>query len=215
MSDTWHKNKKNKNREDIIIAGRTLFLENNFINVNIKDICNLAGVSRVTFYKHFKSIDELIFEVQIDILNNMTDFIISRDDVQESGIKRLKMVLNAWVDYAKEYKEQMKFVVLFDLYYDTNEKVNCIYEKFIGEENDRDFLHSIISKGIEDKTLRQDLDSTKTEYYIYQTITGVVQRMSYTRLPIKYGVISFDEIADSVVEMIISSVINSNQEYGK
>lgn len=210
MSDTWHKNKKNKNREDIIIAGRNLFLKNNFINVNIKDICNLAGVSRVTFYKHFKSIDELIFEVQIDILNNMTDFIISRDDVQASGIERLKMVLNAWVDYAKEYKEQMKFIVLFDLYYDRNEKVNCMYEKFIGEENDKDFLHSIVSKGIEDKTLRQDLDSTKTEYYIYQTITGVVQRMSYTRLPIKYGVVSFDEIADSVVEMIISSVINSN-----
>lgn len=210
MSDTWHKNKKNKNREDIIIAGRNLFLENNFINVNIKEICNLAGVSRVTFYKHFKSIDDLIFEVQIDILKNMTDFIISRDDVQASGVERLKMALNAWVDYAKEYKEQMKFIVLFDLYYDRNEKVNCMYEKFIGEENDKDFLHTIVSKGIEDKTLRQDLDSTKTEYYIYQTITGVVQRMSYTRLPIKYGVVSFEEIADSVVEMIISSVINSN-----
>lgn len=208
MSDTWHKNKKNKNREDIIIAGRNLFLKNNFINVNIKDICNLAGVSRVTFYKHFKSIDELIFEVQIDILNNMTDFIISKDDVQASGIQRLKTVLNAWVDYAKEYKEQMKFIVLFDLYYDRNEKVNSMYDNFIGEENDKDFLHSIVNKGIKDKSLRQDLDSTKTEYYIYQTITGVVQRMSYTRLPKKYGEVSFDEIADSVVEMILNSVKN-------
>lgn len=208
MSDTWHKNKKNKNREDIIIAGRNLFLKNNFINVNIKDICNLAGVSRVTFYKHFKSIDELIFEVQIDILNNMTDFIISKDDVQASGIQRLKTVLNAWVDYAKEYKEQMKFIVLFDLYYDRNEKVNSMYDNFIGEENDKDFLHSIVNKGIKDKSLRQDLDPTKTEYYIYQTITGVVQRMSYTRLPKKYGEVSFDEIADSVVEMILNSVKN-------
>ncbi|OOM74102.1 bacterial regulatory protein, tetR family [Clostridium puniceum] len=210
MSDTWHKNKKNKNREDIIIAGRKLFLQNNFINVNIKDICNLAGVSRVTFYKHFKSIDELIFEVQIDILNNITDFIISRDDVKASGIERLKMVLNAWIAYAKEYKEQMKFSVLFDLYYDTNEEVNSMYEKFISEESDKDFLHTIVCKGIEDKTLRQDLEPIKTEYYIYQTITGVVQRMSYTRLPIKYVVISFDEIANSVVDMIISYVINSN-----
>lgn len=212
MSDTWHKNKKNKNREDIIIAGRNLFLKNNFINVNIKDICNLAGVSRVTFYKHFKSIDELIFEVQIDILNNMTDFIISRDDVQASGIERLKRVLNAWIDFAKEHKEQMKFIVLFDLYYDNNEKVNCMYEKFISEENDKDFLHSIINKGIEDKSLRTDLDATKTEYYIYQTITGVVERMSYTRLPVKYGGISFKEIAESVVEMILNSVKNFELE---
>ena len=69
--------------------------------------------------------------------------------------------------------------------------------------------YHLVSKGIEDKTLKPDLDSTKTEYYIYQTITGVVQRMSYTRLPIKYGVVSFDEIADTVVKMIVSSVINS------
>jgi len=73
---------------------------------------------------------------------------------------------------------------------------------------DKDFLHSIVNKGIEDKSLRPNLDPTKTEYYIYQTITGVVQRMSYTRLPLKYGIVSFEEIAESVVEMILNSVKN-------
>lgn len=206
MSDTWHQNVKSKNREEIITSGRELFLKNNFLNVNIKDVCTLAGVSRVTFYKHFKSMDELIFEVQIDILNHMTDFIISRDNVHASGIERLKTVLCAWIEFAKEFKDQMKYIVLFDLYYDTNEEVNTMYDSFIAQESDRDFLHSIINKGIEDKSFRADLDSIKTEYYIYQTITGVLQRMSYTKLPNKYGVVSFDDIASSVVEMILNYI---------
>ena len=211
MSDTWHQNVKSKNREEIITAGRELFLKNNFLNVNIKDICTLAGVSRVTFYKHFKSMDELIFEVQIDILNHMTDFIISRDNVHASGLERLKMVLCAWIEFAKEFKDQMKYIVLFDLYYDTNEEVNTMYDNFIAKESDRDFLHSIINKGIEDKSFRADLDSIRTEYYIYQTITGVLQRMSYTKLPNKYGVVSFDDIASSVVEMILNYIKDSDK----
>lgn len=206
MSDSWHQNVRSKNREEIISAGRKLFLKNNFLNVNIKDVCTLAGVSRVTFYKYFKSIDELIFQVQIDILNHMTDFIIARDNVHASGIERLKIVLCAWIDFAKEFKDQMKYIVLFDLYYEANEELIAMYENFISEENDRDFLHSIISKGIKDKSFREDIDPIKTEYYIYQTITGVLQRMSYTKLPRKYGVVSFDDITFSVVEMIINSI---------
>lgn len=207
MSDTWHQNVRSKNREEIIAAGRKLFLKNNFLNVNIKDVCALAGVSRVTFYKYFKSIDELIFEVQINILNHMSDFILARDNIHVSGLERLKMVLCAWIDFAKEYKDQMKFIVLFDIYYDTSEELNCMYENFISKESDKDFLHSIINKGIEDKTFRSDLDPIKTEYYIYQTIIGVLQRMSYTKLPSKYSVVSFDDIAFSVVDMIINSII--------
>lgn len=206
MSDSWHEKVKSKNREEIIEAGKKLFLKYNFIDVNIKDVCTEASISRVTFYKHFKSIDELIFQVQIDILNNMTDFIITRDNIEANGIERLKLVLYAWMDFAKNFKDQMKFIVLFDLYYETNEELNSRYENFISEENDKDFLHSIINKGIEDKSLRSDLDPTITEYYIYQTITGVLQRMSYTKLPMKYGVVSFDEIAISVIDMIINSI---------
>jgi AcrR family transcriptional regulator len=206
MSDSWHKNIKNKNREDIIAAGRELFLKNNFTNVNVKDICMLACVSRVTFYKHFKSIDELIFQVQIDVLDNMVEFITARDDVNASAIDRLKLVLGAWIDFAKEFGNQMKFMVLFDLYYDRNEKSNEMFENFINEENDKDFLNSIINKGIKEKTFRQDLDPVKTEYYIYQTITGVLQRMCYAKLPCKYGIVSYEEIAFSVVDMIIKYI---------
>jgi AcrR family transcriptional regulator len=209
MKDSWHETVKNKNRDEIIAAGKELFLKHNFLNVNIKDICTLAGISRVTFYKHFKSIDELIFEVQIDILNNMVDFIVSRDNSKASGIERLKMILYAWIDFAKEFKEQMKFIILFDLYYesyDSNEELKLKYEKFISEESHKDFLNSAIVKGIEDNSLRADLDPVKTGYYIFQTIMGVLQRMSCTILPNNNDAVTFEDITQLVVEMIINSV---------
>jgi AcrR family transcriptional regulator len=211
MSETWHEKVKNKNREEIIATGKELFLKYNFLSVNIKDVCALAGTSRVTFYKYFSTIDELIFEVQIDILNNMTQFIKAADKPECSGLERLRMMLNSWVDFAKQYTDQMKFIILFDIYYeayDTNEELKLRYEKFISKKNNDNFLMSAINKGIEDKSLRGDLDTLKTEYYIFSTIMGVLQRMSCTALSSKNHKAAFDQIAESVVESILNYIKN-------
>jgi AcrR family transcriptional regulator len=210
MSDTWHQNVKNKNREEIITAGRELFLRHNFINVSIKDVCELAKVSRVTFYKHFKSIEQLIFEVQIDILKNMTEFIKENSKDGISGKDKLERMLYSWVNFAKENKDQMKFITLFDLYYeayDSNEELKISYEQFVKTDN-KYFLNVPILQGIKEGTFREDLNAVKTGYYIFQTIMGVLQRMSYTKIPEDYEMVTFDDITKSVIDMIISSISN-------
>ncbi|GFZ29840.1 hypothetical protein CSC2_03660 [Clostridium zeae] len=213
MSESWHKNLKNKNRADIITAGRELFLKNNFINVNIKDVCIQAGVSRVTFYKHFKSIDELIFEVQIDILECMTDTVSKAGRVGINGIEKLKNMLYAWTDFARENKDQMKFITLFDLYYeayDSNEELKIKYENFT-KLKDNNFLDNIIHSGIKDGSFKKDINIVKTGFYIFQTMMGVLQRVSYTKIPVDCEGITSDDIVLSIVDMIISSVENEEK----
>jgi Transcriptional regulator len=209
MSDSWHENLKSKNRVEIIAAARELFLKSNFFSVSVKDVCRLAGVSRVTFYKHFKSIDELIFEVQMNVLDNMTQYIIDRDNNEASGIDRLNLILNSWIEFAKENREEMKFIILFDLYldsYDSDEELKARYVNFVSEKNHKYFLNAVINKGISDGTLRSDIDPINTGYYIFQTIMGVLQRMSYTKLPKYNEDITFEDIFASVLKMIINSV---------
>lgn len=209
MSDSWHQHVKNQNRAKIIAAGRELFLQHNFLQVNVKEVCERAEISRITFYKHFKSIDELIFEVQMDVLGHMTDYIVQRDDPEATGLDRLRLILDAWVDFAKAFKDQMKFFILFDLYYEdyeANEELKRRLQSFINDSSHKDFLNSAIVQGIGDKTLKDDLDPIKAGYYIFQTMMGVLQRMSYTSPPNVYGVVTYDDIAESVVDMVLNSV---------
>lgn len=208
MSDSWHENIRNKNREEIIIAARQMFLKHNFIKVNIKDICMLAGVSRVTFYKHFQSIDELIFEVQIDILDSMAKAIKASSESKTCGKDKLKAMLHAWINFAKENKDQIKYITLFDIYYgayNSNEQLKNNYEKFVSVSN-KDFIDEIISDGIQDGSFKENIDPINTAYCIFQTIMGVLQRMSYTKIPTSNQMITYDDIAFSVVDMIINSI---------
>ncbi|AKN33726.1 TetR family transcriptional regulator [Clostridium carboxidivorans P7] len=213
MSDNWHEKVKNKNRDEIISAGKELFLKYNFLNVNIKDLCTLAGVSRVTFYKYFDSIEELIFEIHVDILNNMKQWIKSVDKLDASGIERLRLILNAWVDFGKQNKDQMKFIILFDLYYECynpNEALKLRRENFLSKEINDHFLNSVINTGIKDRSLRGDLDVIKTGCYIFSTIMGVLQRMSSTALLYENQDTIFEEVAQSVVESILNYIKNND-----
>jgi len=206
MNNNWHSNISNKNREEIIQAGKDLFLKNNFHNIKITDICSLAGVSRVTFYKYFNTMDELIFEVQMSILQSMMQFIKDRSNFTVNGRESLKTVLYAWIDFAKEHKEEMKFIVSFDLYYSTydlNEELKLKYKSFTTEDYNQSLLKSALDKGIKDGSLRDNINPSKTGMYIYQTVMGLLQRMSYTQISFEYETVTFDEIAEEVVEIII------------
>jgi len=213
MNDNWHSNISNKNREEIISAGKKVFIGSNFLNVKITDICTLACVSRVTFYKNFNTMDELIFEVQMNILNNIAQFIKDKSDFIGNGKEDVKTVLYSWIDFAKEHKEEMKFIVFFDLYYssyDINEELKLKYKNFTIEDYNRSLLKYALTKGVKDESLKEDLDTSKTGMYIYQSFMGLLQRMSYATIPPGFEHITLDEIAIEVVDMIISSIENRN-----
>lgn len=213
MNNNWHLNISNKNHQEIIQAGKELFLKNNFYNIKITDICNLAGVSRVTFYKHFNTIDELIFEVQMNILSDMNQFIKEQSIVKTSGKDTIKAVLYAWIDYAKEHKEEMKYIVSFDLYYssyDLNEELKLKYKSFTVEDYNGSLLKCALAKGIEDGSLKENIDLLKMGIYIHQTVMGLLQRMSYTTFTIGCEQITFEEVTTKVVDMIIKYIESTN-----
>ena len=215
MNNTWHTTISNKNREEIIQAGKELFLKGHLLNIKITDICTLAGVSRVTFYKYFKNMDELIFEVQINILNNMREFVKERSDLTLNGKESVKTVLYAWIDYGKVHKEELRFIVLFDLFYSScnlDEELNLKYREFTIADANRSVLRSALDKGFLDGSIqiKDKEEASKMGLVIYQTFIGFLQRMSYTSFPTIDQSITYEDVASEVVEMIIKFIESNN-----
>lgn len=51
---------ENPKKQQIVDAARDLFWKFGFRRVSIEEICSKAGVSKMTFYKHFSNKDELV-----------------------------------------------------------------------------------------------------------------------------------------------------------
>lgn len=91
MNENWHQQIKNQHRDDLIEAGKELFLKYGLLQVKIKDVCTKAELSRVTFYKHFQSMDELLLTVQMQLVEKLTDHVRHAAIPNESGREQLQL----------------------------------------------------------------------------------------------------------------------------
>lgn len=61
-----------KNIENIIVnTSCYLFTENGYDNVSINDICSACGITKPTFYYHFKSKESILFKYMRNIMDNI------------------------------------------------------------------------------------------------------------------------------------------------
>lgn len=94
---------KSKKLQQILETARDLFMRYGIRRVTVEEICESAGVSKMTFYKHF---------------NNKLDlalFILNREF--EQGINRYKRIMDQDVPYSEKAKKiiQMKLEISDDI----------------------------------------------------------------------------------------------------
>jgi AcrR family transcriptional regulator len=83
----------NKKYNDILDTAKDLFWKYGFRRVSIEEVCQKAGVSKMTFYKHFPNKIELAKEI------------FSR--VVEDGIKRFREIMKEDCSPAEKIKKMM------------------------------------------------------------------------------------------------------------
>lgn len=181
MKSRWEQEleeQRNKRRQEIILAAQELFLEKDLPGVTMKDIGHQLGISRVTLYKYYNSIDELAFEVQMKVLDDLFRFVDSHK-IGERADEKMRNLLLAWQDFTRTRPSHLRFIGLFDHYY--REK----YPTFELEEKYRIFIRNVfpspvqlILEGIEDGSIRPDLDPAKSSAMIANTMMSMTQRMA-------------------------------------
>lgn len=82
---------KNKKKQSIIKTSRDLFMRYGIKRVTVEEICETAGVSKMTFYKHFKNKLDLAL------------FILNRE--VEEGVNRYKRIMDQDIPYSEKAKE--------------------------------------------------------------------------------------------------------------
>lgn len=82
---------KNKKKQSIIKTSRNLFMRYGIKRVTVEEICETAGVSKMTFYKHFKNKLDLAL------------FILNRE--VEEGVNRYKRIMDQDIPYSEKAKE--------------------------------------------------------------------------------------------------------------
>ncbi|ASA19739.1 TetR/AcrR family transcriptional regulator [Paenibacillus donghaensis] len=182
MATTWHQEVRNRNREEFIHAGQKIMIENNFTNVGPKEICAQANLSKVTFYKCFNSMHELIFAIQQKVFGEITDFIENYPSSRSNGLESVAGYLDAWIVFLKTTPGHLKYIGFFDHTYRENypnEELQESYLELVKEGMLGKVLRNFIAQGIQDGSIRSEVSLEQTSSFIIEMIISLMQRLAF------------------------------------
>ncbi|GKS11775.1 hypothetical protein YDYSY3_27750 [Paenibacillus chitinolyticus] len=168
-----------KRRDQILEAAKEIFLEKDIASITMAHIAAHAGVTRVTLYNYFSSIHEIVFEIQIKIINEITGYSQTEDVSAKTGADQLALMINDWLQLYREHPDHLRFIAQFDHFYRDSfpsEELRERYKKSM-ESRGSEWI-AAIEKGMKDGSVLRTFDPVLLGSMISHTLTSMVLRMA-------------------------------------
>lgn len=161
------------NRENILGAAKELFDLKGVEKTTMDDIAALADYSKSTIYVYFKSKEDIynsIVENYIDILIGEMSVCINTDkDFEDSYYKLCECLVNFEERYPGYYASLMGEDKL------TNSRKKSSAKGLVLNSGISEVIAKLLTKGIDNKTLRSDIDVKPTVLYVWSAISGIIR----------------------------------------
>jgi AcrR family transcriptional regulator len=168
-------------RGHIIDVATSLFTESGFFETHMRDIAAKAGLSRTSLYRYFRDKLDLGFAILDRIWRKFeasTPWPPQDAILPAKAIERLAIHLRArWL--APELKREYAFMAEFDSYF-SGRRLPSDFKNRIGPSVGSagpSVLQDLIEQGIEDGSIRSDVDPHLTTVTILNSLRGLQQRL--------------------------------------
>ena len=208
---------KERRRNDIIDAAERVFFSNGLENATMDDVAEQAELSKGTLYIYFESKEDLYLAITkrgLDILTSMFEKASAKASL---GIEKIYAIGQAYRDFSKKHTDYFKAMAYFDLRIKeiSDESPNA---KLSIEQGAKvlTICAEAIQFGIEDGTIRSDIDPRKAAIVLWGQTNGILQLILNKGKHMKdmlkaFGFITLDEIIVYSFEMIRQSLTTSEE----
>lgn len=199
---------KERRRKDIVDAAERVFFSQGMENATMDDVAEEAELSKGTLYIYFQSKEDLYLAITkrgLDILTKMFEKASAKTAL---GIEKIYAIGEAYRDFSKKHTNYFQAMAYFDLRVKeiSSESPNaraCIEQ---GEKT-LTICAEAIQCGIDDGTIRADIDPKKAAIVLWGQTNGILQLIlnkgKHTNDMIKqFGFRNLDEIITYSFDMV-------------
>lgn len=167
MSSTSRREReKQKRRNDIINAAEKVFFAKGYDKVTMDEIANEAEVNKALLYYYFKNKEALFFAVNLYGVKILHEMYVECSNLNIDGYGKVMAMIQALYDFSKEHPDYFRIYCYtgterFQM--SDNEDAQKIVDLRTGMW--RLMVEAIIA-GIQDGTIRNDLDPVELSIYI-------------------------------------------------
>jgi len=169
---------KLQRQNDIIDAAEEVFVNIGFENATMDDIASKAELSKGTLYLYFQSKTELCLAIVLRGLKIISAKFRELRSVQTSGLGKIQLLARSYLDFYKQYPNYIFAFSNYRMHKSECKHNSQILDEIIGEnEKINDSIKFIVNTGIEDNSIKNEIDADKISYVLWGQLSGLIPNL--------------------------------------
>jgi len=204
------KREKEQRRADILDAAQRLFFSRSFEDVSMDDIAREVELNKATLYLYFKNKEDLYATVVLRGIEILKAKYTRCMDTDAPGVVKVALMGQAYFQFSQEYPEYLRMIHFYGSERFSKENP-CNADIGKGYGVCRLILRDAVQQGIDDGSIRSDLDPFLTSMYLMISFMNNLSMESKWKQVIEAEGFSFDQYAGEIFRFIIPSIISRDQ----
>jgi TetR/AcrR family transcriptional regulator len=198
---------KEYRKQMIIEAAEKVFFSKGFEKATMDDVAKESELSKGTLYLYFKSKEEVYLQIIVKgmkILRQMFEDAVLKEP---NGLCKVRAIGETYIRFNREYPHYYDALLYFgsmEINIETPEAAEL--KTFIENKDVMDIFISVIKEGLEDGTLRQEIDPEKTALSLWGATSGILQLQRFKGHALSYH---FDVNQEELISYYMNFVYHS------
>jgi TetR/AcrR family transcriptional regulator len=168
---------KERRRDEIIEAARTVFFEKGPIAATMDEIAEVAELSKATLYLHFPSKEDLFLAVAMEGIRTLHGSFLAIITHEPSVVRTLHRMKDAYMDFFRshrQYVQMFSFLQMSQFHKQVSEQMRTSCDI----ENDKHWeaIINLLRRGVEQKVIRDDIDPTEMAIVLWTNASSLMLR---------------------------------------
>ena len=166
---------KENRRQGIIDAAEKVFFAKGLEAATMDEIAEEAELSKGTLYLYFKSKEELYLQIHLRGNRQLRLAFTRAVKKKKNGIEKLRAIGEAYYRFYRDYRDYFNAIVYYESKdFDLSTDDGCV--QACAEEGGKimGVVIEAIQTGIDDGTIRSDIDPVKTAIALWAKSTGII-----------------------------------------
>jgi len=202
---------KEQRKIEIIDAAERLFFSRGYEDVSMEDIARKVELNKATIYLYFENKETLFATIVLRGIEILQEKYTACMERQVPGIVKVALMGQAYYQFSLEYPDYLRLIHFYGSERFSRENP---YTADIGKGYGtcRRILQDAIQEGIDDKTIRADLDPFFASMYCMISFMGILSMENRWKLVIEAEGFSYGQFTREFFRFIIPA-ISADEKY--
>ena len=166
---------KEQRRNEILNAAEKVFFSKGFNYATMDEVAEEAELSKGTLYLYFKNKEDLYFAIAQRSMTILRSLFQEAVKQYNTGIEKVRAVGRAYHKFSEDHKNYFNMMMHFAAVQDSLNLDSCVFDEMhMQGQSVLQVLVEAIQIGINDGTIRSNLDPLKTAFLLQGVSSGII-----------------------------------------